>query len=162
MAADVILDEIIRLCPGDSKTNVCVPFSLKKDYQRLEFICSYKPKNCDDEERAKQLILEGLKTYVPPEYRERQHWSGGSWESFLSSVVSLITLSLDSPEAYLGCAHRHAPGQRHIVSAEFSSPGFFRYTPSVGDWRAVINVHAVVSPEVLYHLQIMAYNNEGG
>ena len=153
---EIILDEVILLHPEDSKTNVCLSFSLKKNYQSLEFICSYEPKSCDDREKAKQMILEGLEVYAPPEYRER--W--GPWESFLPAVVSLITFSLDAPEKYLGCAHRHANEQRHIISGKFSSSGFFRHTPTAGDWRAVINVHAVVSPEVRYHLQIAAIDGD--
>jgi hypothetical protein len=153
---EVILDEVILLHPEDSKTNVCIPFSLKKDYRSLEIICSYEPKNCDDNEKAKEMILEGLETYVPPEYREQCE----PWEIFLPSVVSLITFSLDSPGKYLGCAHRHAPEQRHFISGDFSSPGFFRHFPRPGGWRAVINVHAVVSSEVAYHLQIFGNGGE--
>jgi hypothetical protein len=149
---EVILDELIRLHPGDSRTNVCIPFFFVFYYRSLEFICSYEPKSCDDRERAKQLILEGLAAYAPNEYRE-------PWEQFLPSVVSLVTLSLDSPGKYLGCAHRHAPEQRHTVSEEFSSPGFFRHAPETGNWRAVINVHAVVSSEVRYRLQILGKLN---
>ena len=153
---EVILDEVFCLHPDDSKTNVCVSFSLKKDYHSLEFISSYEPKKCDDKELAKQLILKGLEAYVPSEYREQY----GPWEIYLPSVVSLITLSVDFSEVYLGCAHRHAPEQRHIISADFSSPGFFRHSPCAGDWRAVINVHAVVNPEVRYRLQVLAYGEE--
>ena len=163
---EIILDEIIRLHPMDSKSNVCIPFTLKKDYGSLEFICSYEPKNCNDRERAKRLILEGLDTYVPAGYRNperlpRQYAApddGLSWETFLPSVVNLVTLSIDAPGLYLGCAHRHASEQRHKISADFSSPGFFRLSPGAGDWRAVINVHAVVTSEVRYHLQVIAYN----
>ena len=155
-AREIILDEIIRLHPEDTGTNVCIPFTLKRDYRSLEFICSYKPKECGDREKAKQLILDGLAAYVPAEYREQC----GAWEDFLPSVVSLITLSLDSSGQYLGCAHRHAAEQRHIVSADFSSPGFSRRSPIAGDWRAVINVHSVVSPEVCYRLQVMAHDTD--
>ena len=111
---------------------------------------------------AKQLILEGLDSYSAPGYSGLQSLQNhyGPLENFIPSVVSLITLSLDSEGEYLGCAHRHAPEQRNIVSAEFSSPGFFRFSPAAGNWRAVINVHAVVSPEVRYRLQILAYEGE--
>ena len=153
---EVILDEVLCFHSNDSKTNRCIPFSLTKNYQFLEFACSYEPKSCDDMETAKQLIMAGLESYVPPEYREYCE----PWEDFLPSVVNFITFSLDSPEKYLGCAHRHAPEQRHIISAGFSSPGFFRYAPNAGEWRAVLNVHAVVSTEVRYHFQILAHNED--
>ena len=151
--AEVILDKIILLYPEDSKTNVCIPFSLQKNYRALEFICSYEPKKCEDKEKAKELLLAGIETYIPAEYRE----SSAALEDFLAAVVNLVTFSLDCSGQYLGCAHRHANEQRHIVSMDFSSPGFFCHAPAAGDWRAVINVHAVVSPEVQYHLQILAH-----
>ena len=163
---EVILDKILYLHPEDSKTNVCIPFSLEKRCLSLEFFCSYEPKKCDDRERAKQQILAALESYVPAEYRDRNNWpeSCPPMESFLPSVVSLITLSVDAPagklQEYLGCAHRHANEQRLVISAGFSSPGFFRRSPEAGDWRAVINVHAVVSREVKYRLVIIAHNGD--
>jgi len=153
---DIILDKIFLLHSEDSKTNVCVPFLLTRDYHSLEIFCSYEPKHCEDKERAKQLIQNGLLEYVPGEYRGQIE----SWENFLPSVVNLITFSLDSSGQYLGCAHRHAKTQRHVISADFSSPGFIRYSPLAGEWRAVINVHAVVSSEVRYCLKISAHEKE--
>jgi hypothetical protein len=154
---DVILEKTLCLGTKDSKTNVCIPFSLEKDYRVLEFLCSYGPKNCDDEDLARRLIEEGLEKFVLPEHREKT----GPWEQFRSSVVNLLTLSVDREGDYLGCAHRQHPEQRHIISAEFSSPGFFRSPPRRGNWRALINVHAVVSGEVRYHLQILGHEREG-
>jgi hypothetical protein len=104
---------------------------------------------------AKELVLAGIEAYIPVEYREHC-----SLDDFLPSVVNLVTLSVNSPKQYLGCAHRHAPEQQHVISAEFSSPGFCRHSPDAGDWQAVINVHAVVSLELRYQLRIMAYQNE--
>ena len=150
----VILDRTICLCPEDSKTNVCIPFVVKEKCHSLELVTSYTPKKCEDKEMAMDLIRAGIEKYVPIQYRMRC----GDLEHYLSSVVNLVTLSLDSPSQYLGSAHRHASEQRHIISAGFSSPGFIRYLPDPGDWRAVINVHAVVSPKVYYRLQIFAHS----
>ena len=163
-AQKIILDRTIILHPEDSKTNVFIPFSLRKDYSSLEFVYSYEPKNCEDREKARELLLKGMETYVPAEYRGRlgSFGSPGFIEDFLPSVVNLLTLSLDAPGRYLGCAHRHAPEQRHTVSAEFSSPGFFRHPPTAGDWRVLINVHAVVSRELRCRLKILAYKDKGG
>jgi hypothetical protein len=99
-------------------------------------------------------LKEGSLRFVPEEYRK----GIGPPEQFLPSVVSLITLSLDYNGRYLGCAHRHAPEQRHIISADFSSPGFLRQPALAGDWQAVINVHSVVCGEVRYHLRVLAHD----
>ncbi|QQO09138.1 hypothetical protein [Breznakiella homolactica] len=151
----VLLDNLYPLHRDDSKTNVSVEIPLDRDYGCLEFLCSYTPKVLENEAEAKDLIEAGLERFIPPEYRERY----GGWRDYLP-VVNLITLSLDHDEIYVGCAHRHNPEQRHIVSADFSSPGFFRHSASAGVWRAVINVHAVVSDETVYHLTVNAYDKD--
>jgi hypothetical protein len=152
---DIILDRVLCFHPEDSKTNVCVPFSLNRDYGCLELFCSYEPLECDDELFAKRLIEEGLNRFIPPEYRKPDE----SWRRFLP-LVSLITLSLDASGEYLGSAHRRAPEQRHLISAGHSSPGFFRHAARAGDWRAVINLHSLVNSEVRYHLRILAHDRE--
>ena len=78
--------------------------------------------------------------------------------SFLP-LVNLVTLSVDAPDGYRGCAHRHDPVQTHVLRAEDSSPGFDDGAILAGSWRVVINVHAVVTSPCTYHLKVTA---EGG
>jgi hypothetical protein len=156
---EILLDRLVLLHASDAKTNVCIPVPVEKDFESLEFECTYEPKGYDDEAAAMLSITECIQRFVPEEYR-REHRAEyrenlGNPERFLPAVVSLITLSLDYNGRYLGCAHRHAPEQRHIISANFSSPGFFRQPALAGDWRAVINVHSVVCSEVRYHLRVL-------
>ena len=153
---EVILDRLIHIYLKDEKTNICIPFSLKKKYSSLEFICSYEPKKCEDKEKARQMIMDELEKYSP----QVDHESKGSWEIYLSKVVSLITVSVDYKGQYLGCSHRLDNEQRHIISADFSSPGFFRHSVDAGDWRVLINVHSVVSPDIRCCLQIIAHNRK--
>jgi hypothetical protein len=154
---EVLLDRLILLHAGDAKTNVCIPFPVERDFEALEFVCAYGPKGYDDEEAARIMIGEGIRRFVPEEYRKGLE----PLDRFLPSVVSLVTLSIDYNGRYLGCAHRHAPEQRHIISADYSSPGFLRQPARAGNWRAVINVHSVVSGELRYHLQVLARDGSG-
>jgi hypothetical protein len=149
---EILLDRLFLLHADDAKTNVCVPFQVEREFGSLEFVCVYGPKGYDDEAAAILMIEEGLRRFVPEEYRE----SLEGLDQFLPSVTSLVTLSIDYGGRYLGCAHRHAPEQRHIVSAHFSSPGFLKQPVLAGDWRAVINVHSVVSRELRYRLRVLA------
>jgi hypothetical protein len=150
---ETLLDEVYTLHAEDSKTNICIPFQVKRDFEALELLCFYEPKECPDRELSKRLIEEGISTWVPAEYRKLC----GPWEQFLP-VVNLVTLSLDYNGRYLGCAHRHAPEQRHIISRDYSSPGFLRQKAAEGNWRAVINVHAVVYDDLRYYLKITAHD----
>ncbi|MDR3173661.1 MAG: hypothetical protein LBU19_05380 [Treponema sp.] len=149
---EVLLDRRILLHTADEKTNVPVPFSVTRDFGALEFVYDYEPKGVDDEEAAKGMLRECVRRYVPEEYRKRLE----PLDQFLPSVVSLVTLSIDYNGRYLGCAHRHAPKQRHIISANYASPGFFKQPARAGNWRAVLNVHAVVSGELRCHLRVLA------
>jgi hypothetical protein len=149
---EILLDRLMLLHTDDAKTNVCVPFPVERDFAALEFIYAYEPKDCDDEEAARRMIAEGVRRFVPEEYRKSLELP----ERFLPSVKSLVTLSIDYNGRYLGCAHRHAPEQRHIISADFSSPGFFRQPILAGNWRVVINVHSVVSREIRCRLRVLA------
>jgi hypothetical protein len=150
---EVLWNKVYSLHPGDSKTNLCVDIPVSRDFWCLEFLCSYSPKILEDREKSRELIQGGLKKYVPAQFMGQY----GDWEKFLP-VVSLITLSIDYGDRYLGCAHRHAPEQRHIISAAFSSPGFFRHAAVQGPWRAVINIHAVVCDSVAYHLTVQGWD----
>ncbi|MDR0554480.1 MAG: hypothetical protein LBG76_06770 [Treponema sp.] len=154
---EILLDRELILHLEDAKTNVEIPFTLKRNYEALELLCSYEPKHCDDENLARRLIEEAITTFAPPPYREKI----GPWQRHRSSVVNLITVSIDAGETYLGCAHRHANEQRHIISADFSSPGFCRCAPQPGPWRAMLNVHAVVCAEVWYRLRVLGLDDRG-
>ena len=40
------------------------------------------------------------------------------------------------------------------ISEDFASLGFYRGAIDTGNWRAVINVHAIITNDVTYHLKI--------
>ena len=145
----LVFEKEIRLRPEDSKKNVILPFSVDDEYERLEIHFSYSPKKLEDLPLARQYIEAGLEKYAPGEYRARYK----TWESYLP-VVNLITLSLDSSDGYAGCAHRHNPEQNHILSKSGGSPGFIPLKIAKGDWRAVINVHALVTEHCVCTLHV--------
>lgn len=150
-----LFEKNVILTPSLSKTNVEIPFRITEDHPALMFSAAYSPKSVEDMDLAKREIEAALKKFIPDERRDRY----GTWEDY-APLVNLVTLSLDRDGHYIGCAHRHAPVQKHIISAGYSSPGFYRCPHTSGDWRAVINVHAVVSPEVRYELKIYALTEE--
>jgi hypothetical protein len=160
---EVLLDRLILLHPDDGKTNVLSPFPVEKDFDALELVFAYEPKGYDDPEAARRMIEACIRRCVPSDQRSDEYRRDlEDLDRFLPSVKSLVTLSLDYDGRYLGCAHRHAPRQRHIISANFSSPGFLRQPARAGNWRAVLNVHAVVGREVRCRLQVLGREgNEG-
>jgi len=147
---EVLLDKEFCFHDGDSRTNRCVPLRVEREYAALEFRGSYAPKELSDEGRAYPLIREALERYVPE--GERRGFEE-QWRTRLP-LDNLITLSIDHGGEYLGCAHRHAPEQRHVISGGKSSPGFRRSPAAPGDWRVVLNIHGVFTGEVVYHLRV--------
>lgn len=146
----LLLEKKIDLHPADSKTNIVIPLNVPRAYAALLICTRYEPKTVDDPELARESIEKGLARYVPAEAMEQ----AGSWRDYLP-VLNFVTLSLDDSEGvYVGCAHRHSPVQDHIISAAYSSPGFFRHPAGAGKWECVLNCHAVVDDPVTYSLRV--------
>lgn len=149
-AMEIILDQKYRFSPEMSKTNFSVPFTLRKDYQSMIITCQYVPKEVSDLTLCQKEIEAGLQRYIPASQMDEF----GNWQNYLP-LMNFITLSLNFGSLYIGCAHRHASTQLHVISSKKSSPGFIPHTPQTGSWRAVLNIHAAISDPVEYSLQIL-------
>ncbi|MBQ6502790.1 MAG: hypothetical protein IJI57_02630 [Flexilinea sp.] len=137
------------LTPSDNKTNIDIPFRLRQSFPALFIRTKYDPKIVTDENLSRQQIEAGIKRYIPENAREQ--W--GQWEDYMP-VLNFVTLSLDYEEEYVGCAHRHSPVQDHIISENYSSPGFFRHAILPGRWNCSLNCHAIVDQTVTYTLEL--------
>lgn len=152
----ILLDIKQTVGPEQSKKNIEHSFFLPAVAEALEINFSYEPKELTDKGKARAYIQEGMEKYAPKPYGEGY----GSWEAYLP-LVNLLTLSLDSPEGYVGCAHRHTPAQQHRISEQGSAPGFLSCRISAGEWKAVVNVHAVVTDFCTYRLVVSAQEQKG-
>lgn len=137
------------LTPADSKTHVAFAFEVPAALAAVELRFSYAPKRCEDRGLSRRLILEGLRRYgtaAAPGQALR-------WQDYLP-VQNLLTLSLDTPSGYAGCAHRHNPVQRHTVAPGNCSPGFAVTSLEPGLWRAVVSAHCVATPQCVFALEV--------
>ncbi|MGN0570928.1 MAG: hypothetical protein ACI4K9_01955 [Candidatus Fimenecus sp.] len=134
-----VLETAVRVTPAQEKTNIFLPFSLEKEVEQLKIVYSYAPK-LSDGEAAKEAAEKCLQRDAG-KYRAQYPAA----EAFLP-LKNLITLSLDSPKGYRGAAHRQADSQVHILTEQTASPGFLPGKLPAGDWRLVLNVHALVTP----------------
>lgn len=144
-----LVDNDYLLTPANSQTNLCIDFDTQQDFDALQLHCVYSPKTVEDPALARQLIEASIAKYMPRKLLPVL----GNWKDYIP-LNNLITLSVDYNGAYLGAAHRHMPDQTHILSEGFSSPGFLCQKAAAGHWRAVLNVHALVSDEVRCHITI--------
>lgn len=146
----ILLEESFTVLPKDEKTNITFPFEVNQGTKALKFTFSYSPKRLDDMDRAKLLIENCIK-------KDANEYAGEypSWESFLP-LKNLITLSVDDSLSYRGCAHRQAEYMEHIISESFASPGFNKGEIKSGTWKAVLNVHGVVTEKIDCILKVEA------
>ena len=146
----VLFKDVWKLTPEQSRTNILVPFTVPCEFERLELRCQYSPKVVEDPAVAFQQIESCIQKYVRPEERPEVI----RIEDY-DIPVNFVTLSLDCGTEYIGCAHRHAPEQTIFVGAQGATVGFFAHPIVPGEWRAVLNVHAVISNTVEYGLTIV-------
>lgn len=147
---ELIFEEKKILRPKDTKTNIELQFYVSQQLEKMEIEFEYSPKNLEDEERAHGYIDEGFSKYAPEPYRKGYK----PWREYLP-VKNLLTVSLDSPKGYLGCAHRQDSVQKHIITETEASYGFLPSELPSGLWQIIINVHALVSDECTFKLKVL-------
>lgn len=142
--------------PADSKTNLFHTFAINQPFERLLLYFCYTPKEQTDQAAALCRIQEAMAVYAPAPYEKAY----GRPEDYLPAVVNLLTLSLDDPSGYRGCAHRHDPIQQHVISQSDASPGFYPGALQTGLWRVGVNLHCVTTPQCTYTLQVFGERGE--
>lgn len=150
-----ILKKEIRITSADEKTNISVPFTIESEAEKLFIDFSYSPKILEDDERANALIHECL-VHDTGEFIDEY----SDYSEYLP-LKNLVTISVDSPFGYRGAAHRHSPNQSHVLSVGESSAGFISGKIVSGDWRVMINVHAVVTDYCDAVLEIKTAGGQG-
>jgi hypothetical protein len=138
------LDVEDTIGPDASRTHIRFPFEVDGTGGGLEILFSYEPKVLADAERTREMYDEGTRVYAgslpPGVVRE--------------PLNNLLTLSLDGPSGFRGCAHRHNPLQRIVVDPREATPGFIPGAVEAGRWTATVSVHAVVTDRCTFRLQV--------
>lgn len=144
----IILKEERRILQEKSNTHINIPFIVPFDGKKLVIKFSYFPKQVVDEILSLKLIQECLETFEPTKiYRIEE------LNNFLP-LNNMLTLSIDSPEGFLGTAHRQMSEQRHIISETESSRGFIKQKVQKGEWNITISVYPLISPFVDFELEV--------
>lgn len=138
----ILLEKEFQVFPENEKTNISFPFDVTEDIKALKLTFSYSPKELDDDVRAKMLIENNIRKDAGAFADEYP-----SWKEYLP-LKNLITLSVDDPITYRGCAHRQAAYMEHIISDTYASPGFNKGKIEKGRWKAVLNLHGIVTEKV--------------
>jgi len=142
------LDASGVLGPGDSRTHIRLPFDLPEGIERLELGFAFSPGFLEDEVRSRELAQAALRRYGA-------RLPAGS-RRLAGPLRNLLTLSLDDPSGFRGCAHRHRPELAVELSAASATPGFVAGPLPAGRWTAIVSVHLVLSPRCEYRLRALA------
>jgi hypothetical protein len=144
------LDVERSLEPGASRSHIRFPFDIEAGAGGLEARFSYEPKLLADERRERELIAQGLRLYAgsldPPGEATRRR----------EPLSNLLTLSLDGPSGFRGCAHRHDPDQSITIGRDEATPGFVPGAVEPGRWTATVSVHCVVTDRCTFRLRVRA------
>ena len=144
-----LLETDAHLLRASEKTNVALTFTVPEAVSLLRITYFYAPKTLDGE-AARPAIEACLRRDAGEFYPEYPDWT------HYLPLKNLVTLSLDAPDGFRGCAHRQADRQVHILSRAEASPGFLPGELAAGEWKLVLNVHALVTEFCDYHIKIEA------
>lgn len=136
----ILLEKFFIITGEQEKSNIVLPFDVPENALKLHISFSYTPKVLMNEDKAREKVIACL--------RHDSECYGDFTESDIAQylpIVNLITLSLDDPNGYRGCAHRHSPTQRHFISKGSASYGFYKGNIVPGEWKANLHVHALVT-----------------
>lgn len=141
-----------RLSPAHEKTNIVHGFLVDEPLSRMDIAFSYTPKVLADEARARELIIEGAKRFGGEEAGDLiAHWRRGL------PLHNFLSVSLDDPERFRGCAHRQPLVQHHLIAGSDASPGFLPGPLPAGRWQITVSAHSVVTDQCDYRIEIVGH-----
>lgn len=148
---EILLEQSLVLTPRDVSEHLRFPFTVKKgEYNKLTINFCYFPKKYSDTAKSVEMIKKCYESYgLVPE------------ESDIKKELPLnnhITVALESPEGFVGAAHRHSNEAEYTVSPEKSDYGFITKGITAGVWTAIISTHAILSERVEVRVKITAYD----
>ena len=146
----ILIEKEFQVFYKDEKTNISFPFDINEDVEGLKITFSYDPKILEDDERANMLIENNIKKDAGEFAHEYS-----DWDEF-KPLKNLVTVSVDDPDTYRGCAHRQDKDQVHIIREDFSSRGFHKGKIQKGQWKVVLNLHGIVTESINCKLKVEA------
>lgn len=150
-----LLSTDAHLLRASEKTNLAVSFSVPAHTKRLDIRFSYAPKTLNGE--AARPLIEACLQRDAGEFAAQYP----DWTHFLP-LKNLVTVSLDDPNGFRGCAHRQDDVQAHFLTEDAASPGFLPGKLPAGVWRVMLNIHALVTKSCDCTLKVDAEVDEHG
>ncbi|MDR2267758.1 MAG: hypothetical protein LBE09_09365 [Christensenellaceae bacterium] len=126
-----------KILPSEVNRHIAIPIRVSQEYAWLVFKYEYQPKIFDDPIASMEYI------------RKCAEESSVSVESLMHEANALknhLTLSIDSPDGWVGTAHRHNNKLEIVINSQRSTEGFLPTPITMGKWIATVSTHCVLSP----------------
>ena len=136
---ELLLQKQYKFTLDNVTENGLLPFEVNQDFHTIAVKLSYGPKAIAD----KDIIMPQIQKCIDKYYPDNVKLSEEDMNEY-QALFNFVTISLDDPDGYLGCAHRHHPEQTITISEDFSTDGFAFKKVQKGTWRVVLHVQAVV------------------
>ncbi|MDR3186055.1 MAG: hypothetical protein LBU04_04525 [Christensenellaceae bacterium] len=146
MKSEKILEEQQTFYPTDENQHFHFPFVVCKHYRKLRVVYNYYPKQYNDEKESIRLIIECLnKVGIPCNNVDEARLE--------LPLNNHLTISVDSPSGPVGNAHRHSSNMT-ITIGNSSTYGFLPTEIEVGEWKATISTHCILSESIVVNIII--------
>lgn len=133
--------------PLASQTHITYTFPILEQASMIRIEFNYAPKTLTDTAQAQTIIESAMVRYGYDAPQEHE------WQKY-APLQNLITLSVDDPQTHRGQAHRQDSQQTHFLSIDHASPGFWKGSNPVGEWKVILSIHSIVIPECHYQLEV--------
>ncbi len=154
-ASDVVLDVERAIGPDASRTHIAFPFVLDREPDGIEITFRYAPKALVDQQRVRELSEAGWRTYGDAG-EAGAGAAAAAPPAAPAALNNLLTLSLDGPSGFRGCAHRHYLAGPVVLGRTAATPGFIPGALEAGGWMATVSVHLVVTERCTFTLRVRA------
>ena len=127
---------------ADHHTHRAYSFAVPSGLREIRVKLAYSPKDFDDEEKSVGIIRDIL---------ARDAWYETFTEEEVRGFLPLrnhISVSIDSPDGWLGTAHRHAPRQEYFINEKDCACGFRPAPIKAGEWKITLSFNCVVTGTV--------------
>lgn len=142
-----LINAIGVLTPPCMKSHITYSFYIGENIKEIIINFQYYPLTLSDRSLSQSIIDDTLSGYGIHDKDE------ADWQKYLP-LKNLLTLSIDDQLEFRGAAHKHENYQEVHISQASATQGFIKGAIIAGQWKLTISVHALLTEECTYKLEV--------
>lgn len=136
----LVLDIAKRLNREDCNKHIKFDFTVDEGAKSLKLFFEYTPPYLEDKEKSRQMIEQAFIGYMGEIDPKRV-------DNYLP-LRNLLTISVSSPDGWIGTAHRHLKILDYYINEEKASRGFHPTRIIAGKWSITVSIYSVLTDYV--------------